>query len=85
MDGLNSDYQLLTEIRSFEISTEPEPRAVVELSAKLLGENGRIKGSRVFRSELPTKITDAAAAAAALNEAFGKVANDVVIWAAGTI
>jgi phospholipid/cholesterol/gamma-HCH transport system substrate-binding protein len=59
--------------------------AVVELSAKLVGEGGRIKASRVFRSTEPAKITDAATAAAALNEAFGKVAKEIVIWTAGAI
>jgi phospholipid/cholesterol/gamma-HCH transport system substrate-binding protein len=84
-EGINSDYQLLIEIRSFQVTTAPEPVAVVELSAKLVGEGGRIKVSRVFRSTQPTKITDAAAAAAALNEAFGKVAREIVIWTAGAI
>jgi len=85
VDGINSDYQLLIEIRAFQVTTAPEPVAVVELSAKLLGEGGRIKASRVFRSTQPAKITDAAAVAAALNEAFGKVATEIVIWAANAI
>jgi phospholipid/cholesterol/gamma-HCH transport system substrate-binding protein len=84
-EGLTSDYQLLIEIRSFQIATEPEKAAIVELSAKVLGENGRIKDSRVFRSALPTKVTDAAAAASALNEAFGNVAKELVIWTAAAI
>jgi phospholipid/cholesterol/gamma-HCH transport system substrate-binding protein len=84
-EGINSDYQLLIEIRAFDVTTAPAPVAVVELSAKLVGEGGRIKASRVFRSTEPTKITDAAAAAAALNEAFGKVVKEIVIWTAGAI
>lgn len=84
-DGLNSDYQLLVEIRSFEIATAPEMAAIVELSARIVGENGRIKDSGVFRSALPAKVTDAATAAGALNEAFGNVAKELVIWAAGVI
>jgi phospholipid/cholesterol/gamma-HCH transport system substrate-binding protein len=84
-EGLTSDYQLLIEIRSFQIVTAPEPAAVVELSAKILGENGRIKDSRVFRGALPTRVTDAAAAAAALNEAFGKAARELVTWAAAAL
>ena len=84
-DGLNSDYQLLIEIRSFQVATAPETTAMVEFSAKIVGENGRIKDSRVFQSMLPTKITDAAAAAGALNEAFGNVAKELVIWTAAAI
>jgi len=85
LEGLNSDFQLLTEIRAFQITTAPDTAAVVELSAKILGENGRIKAQRVFRSTVPTKLTDAAAAAAALDQAFGAVAKDIVTWTAATI
>jgi len=34
---------------------------------------------------LPTKVSDAAAAAGALNEAFGNVAKELVIWTAAAI
>jgi phospholipid/cholesterol/gamma-HCH transport system substrate-binding protein len=84
-EGLASDYQVLTEIRSFDITTAPSTAAVVEISAKILGENGRIKASRVFRAALTTQVTDAAAAAHALDEAFGNVARDLVSWAAAAI
>jgi phospholipid/cholesterol/gamma-HCH transport system substrate-binding protein len=84
-EAINSDYQLMIEMRAFQVTTTPEPTAVVELSARLVGTGGRIVASRVFRSSGPAKITDAAAAAAALNEAFGKVAKDIVIWAAEAI
>jgi len=84
-DGLTSDYQLQIDVRSFQISMMPETAAVVELSAKLVGGDGRIKDSRVFRGSVPAQVTDAASAASALNEAFGKVAAELVIWAAGAI
>lgn len=85
LDGFNADFQLVIEIRTFEVETAPETAAVVELSAKVLGTNGRIVGSNVFRATVPTKVTDASAAAAALNEAFGNVAKDLVIWTANAL
>ena len=84
-DGLTSNYQLLIDIRSFQVATDPDTAAVVELSAKILGEDGKIKNSRVFRSALPVKLSDAASAAGALNEAFGAVAKELVIWTAAAI
>jgi phospholipid/cholesterol/gamma-HCH transport system substrate-binding protein len=84
-DNLTSDYQLQIDVRSFEVSTAPETSAVVELSARLVGENGRIKDARVFRGTQALKLTDAASAAAALNDAFGKAATELVIWASGAI
>jgi phospholipid/cholesterol/gamma-HCH transport system substrate-binding protein len=84
-DGANADYQLLIEIRAFDIETTGQTEAVVELSAKVLGNNGRVIGSNVFRTAIPTKVSDASAAAAVLNQAFGQVATDLVAWTAKTI
>ena len=85
MDGLTADYQLLIDIRSFQISTSPEATANVEFTAKILGSNGRIVGSRVFGKNLPTRVTDAPAAAAALNEAFNAAVTELVVWTASAM
>ncbi|MBL0407124.1 hypothetical protein JKG68_24625 [Microvirga aerilata] len=37
-----ADYQLLLDIRSFQLVLSPEPRADVAFAAKLLDGNGRI-------------------------------------------
>jgi phospholipid/cholesterol/gamma-HCH transport system substrate-binding protein len=84
-EALSSDYQLLIDLRAFEISTAPTTEAIVELSARLVGENGKIRDSHVFRSMLPAQIGDAAMAASALNDAFGQVAKELVIWTASAI
>jgi phospholipid/cholesterol/gamma-HCH transport system substrate-binding protein len=84
-EGINSNYQLMIEIRAFQVTTTPEPTAIVELSARLVGENGRIKASRVFRSTEPAKITNAGTVAAALNDAFGKVVKDIIVWTANAV
>ena len=81
-DGANADYQLLIEIRAFDIETAPRTEAVVELSAKVLGNNGRVVGTNVFRAAIPTTVSDASAAAAVLNQAFGQVATELVAWTA---
>jgi len=86
MDGLAADDQLLVDIRSFQITTVPggSPVAKVEFSAKIVGDNGRIIGSRAFSATAPAANIDAAGAAAAIDKAFGKAATDLVIWV-GTI
>ncbi|MBM3529542.1 MAG: MCE family protein [Alphaproteobacteria bacterium] len=84
-DGLTNDFQLAIDVRTFQISTRPSVRAEVELSAKIVGDNGRIVASRVFRNTVPTEVTDAAAAAAALDRAFGQAAAELVAWAAQAI
>jgi len=94
MEGLNADYQLLIDIRNFQISAAAPgsaagdstlPAAHVEFAAKILGENGRIIGSRTFDSVAPERETGTGGAVAALNEAFGKAATELVLWTRSVI
>jgi phospholipid/cholesterol/gamma-HCH transport system substrate-binding protein len=80
MDDATADYQLLLEIRSFQVLLQGAPTAEVELSAKIVGEGGRVLASRTFRSAAPVQAVDPPAAVAGLAEAFGKAATDLVVW-----
>jgi phospholipid/cholesterol/gamma-HCH transport system substrate-binding protein len=84
-EGLAADKQLALDIRKFQISTSPEPTAEIEFAAKIISDQGRIIGAKVFRASVPAKALNAASAAAALDEAFGKSATELVIWAAGVM
>jgi phospholipid/cholesterol/gamma-HCH transport system substrate-binding protein len=75
-----ADYQLLLDIRSFQLVLSPEPQADVAFTAKLVDGNGRIVGGRILHASAPVRGTDAPAAAAGLNEAFGKAATELVLW-----
>jgi phospholipid/cholesterol/gamma-HCH transport system substrate-binding protein len=86
VDAITPDYQLLIDIRLFQISAEGEPSAQVEFGAKVVTGSGRIAGSRVFRQTAQiknagAKNVDAQAAAAALDEAFGKILMELAPWA----
>ncbi len=78
--GLTADYQLLVDVRSFRIATAPDRVADVELMAKLTTPDGQIVASRSFQATKVVDGMDAAAAAAALNNAFGTVASELVRW-----
>jgi phospholipid/cholesterol/gamma-HCH transport system substrate-binding protein len=84
-DELKSEYRLTTEIRSFHLATAGAPMGAVELSAKILGDDGKIVAAEIFRASAPAEGTDAPAAAAALNEAFRQIAAELVIWVGGVI
>ncbi|HXN43530.1 MAG TPA: ABC-type transport auxiliary lipoprotein family protein, partial [Xanthobacteraceae bacterium] len=84
-EGLVADFQLLIDIREFQLSTAAEPVAEIEFSAKILGQDGRILDARIFRAAAPAKAADAPAAAAALDEAFGKAATELVVWVGGVL
>ena len=80
-DAVTADYQLQIDIRTFQLTLTGEPKADVEFAARLTGNDGKIIDAHLFGASVPAKGTDAAAAAAALNEAFGKSVVDLVVWA----
>lgn len=84
-DNLQADYQLLIEIRSFQIATEPEPIADISLSAKILDKNGRVIAARLFQDRKKIERLDPQSAASAFNTAFGVITRDLVGWTAAAL
>ena len=84
-EGATADRQLAIDIRKFQISVSPEPMAEIEFAARILSDNGRIVEANIFQAVVPTKEMNAPSAAAALDEAFGKCATELVVWAASVI
>src|SRR5215471_10460113 len=84
-EGLAADFQLLIDIREFQLSSASEPVGEIEFAAKILGKDGRIFDAQIFRAAAPAKAADASSAAAALDQAFGKAATELVVWVAGAI
>lgn len=85
LDQLNAQYRLELTIRSFQLTLEPSPKAVVDVTARLVSDKGAIAGARLFTASIAAKSAEASDAVAALNEAFSKVAGEIVAWTAGTI
>ncbi len=84
--GLAIDYQIITEIRAFEISTDGADTAVVEIFAKILDDrNGTVRRQRAFRAVAPVRGTTNPAFVSALDAAFAKVAADIVSWTLASI
>jgi phospholipid/cholesterol/gamma-HCH transport system substrate-binding protein len=79
-DNLPSDRQMLVDIRSFDFMTGELPTATVELGARIIGDS-RVMEARSFSASVQATSVEPGAAAAALNEAFGQVARDLVLWA----
>src|SRR5581483_35427 len=85
MEGVTANRQLLIDIRKFQLTKLPRPSAEVEFQVKILSADGKIEDARVFQAAVPAKAANAADAVAAINEAFGKCATDLVVWAEGVI
>ncbi len=59
-------------------------RLDLEFSAKLMSE-GRIAAARIFHATMPAKAEDAAMMTAAIDQAFGTTATELVVWTIGLI
>ncbi|SHG06747.1 cholesterol transport system auxiliary component [Kaistia soli DSM 19436] len=81
-EGLSIDYQLLTDIRSFNVVVGPAGMtAEVEISARILNDrNGRIVDSKVFKASAPVAADTAPEAIAGLNAALDVVLVDLARW-----
>lgn len=82
-DRLTVDFQLVTELRSFEIDAATN-MARVEISAKIINDKtGRIASAGVFEARRPVGGAIAGAnATAALDQALAEVLSDIVSWRA---
>ena len=79
--GLAIDYQLITDVRAFEIDTVGADRGVVEISVKLLDDrNGSVKAQQVFRASETATGTSNEAYIRAMDRAFGRVSAEIVAW-----
>jgi phospholipid/cholesterol/gamma-HCH transport system substrate-binding protein len=78
-DGITADHQLLIEIRQFQVSPSHKT-ALIALSAKVVGEGGRIIDAKVIESDARVSEINSASVAAAVNEAFGRAMTELVTW-----
>jgi len=79
-EGTKADLQLLIDIRSFQIVTDPAIAGEVELAGKIAGPDGQILATRLFRATVPLTTLDSPVAAKALSDAFEQIAAEIVAW-----
>lgn len=80
--GLAIDYQVVTDIRAFEVNSGSPRMANVEISAKLLNDrNGTVRAQSVFRATAPVSGAQNRDFIEALDRAFAKVGAEIVDWA----
>ena len=75
-----TDFQLLIDVRHFRIATDPEIVAEIGLSARIVDKNGTVVASRLFEDSEKFDKIEPLAAVAAFNEAFGRIARDMIGW-----
>jgi phospholipid/cholesterol/gamma-HCH transport system substrate-binding protein len=75
-----TDFQLLIDVRRFRIAVESEPSAEIGLSARIVDKNGKVIASRLFEESEKFSSVAPARAVAAFNEAFGRIAKNMIAW-----
>jgi cholesterol transport system auxiliary component len=84
-DRLSADYQLVTDVRTFEVDAR-QNAAVVEISVKIVNDKaGRIVAGKVFRATAPIGAINGAEAARGLDAALAKVLVELVDWTTSRI
>lgn len=84
--GINGDFQLLVNIRKFELATLGEATAQVALMAKLVDAGGVVIDAKLFTADVPVSdIEKPEAIAAAIDQSFGKAATDLIVWTLGAM
>lgn len=85
-EGLAIDYQLITDIRAFEVRVDGPRRAHVEIFARILNDrNGVVQTSRSFSATVPVGVTGNAGYIAALDQAFAQVTGEIVQWTVSSL
>jgi phospholipid/cholesterol/gamma-HCH transport system substrate-binding protein len=75
-----TDFQLLVDVRRFRIATDSQAAAEIGLSARIVDKNGKVVASRLFEDAEKFDKVEPAAAVAAFNDAFGRIAKDMIAW-----
>jgi cholesterol transport system auxiliary component len=85
-DRISGDYQLITDIRAFEINVGAGA-ATVDIAAKIISNRngGRVISGRVFHAQVPAGAVTGADASRALDQALGQVLTELVGWASGLV
>ena len=85
-EGLAIDYQVIAEIRSFEVKVDGGEHAEVEIFVRLLNDrNGVVRASRSFSASAPVAGAGNNAYVAALDQAFNEDTVAIVKWASSLI
>lgn len=75
-----ADFQLLIDVRRFQIDVESTPNVQIALSARLVDKSGKVIASRIFEDSQKIDKVEPSVAVAAFNDDFGRIAKEIVGW-----
>lgn len=80
IDGVQPDYQLMIDIRQFNIVSDTTPVAEIALSLRVLDKDGKVIASQLFRNSQRIETLDAPGTVRAFDIAFSNLAKELVAW-----
>jgi phospholipid/cholesterol/gamma-HCH transport system substrate-binding protein len=75
-----AEFQLLIDVRRFRIAVGSEPAAEIGLSARIVDKDGKVVASRLFEESQRFENVEPPAAVGAFDDAFGRIASDLIAW-----
>ncbi len=78
-DGADADYQLLIDIREFQVAAGTQPEAKIAFSVRLL-KQGKVVAARLFSANQVIDKVEPSAVVAAFDTAFAGIARDLIGW-----
>jgi len=75
-----TDFQLLIDVRRFRIAVDSTSAAQIGLSARIVDKNGKVVAARLFEDNQKCDKVEPPAAVAAFDEAFGRIAKEMIAW-----
>jgi cholesterol transport system auxiliary component len=80
-EGLAIDYQIVADIRAFDILISGGARAEVQIYVRILNDrNGIVRAEKLFAETVPVAGEGNDAFVKALDAAFGEAASDILAW-----
>jgi phospholipid/cholesterol/gamma-HCH transport system substrate-binding protein len=80
LDTGQADFQLLIDVRRFRIAVDSDSTVEIGLSARILDKDGKVVAARMFDENQKLAQVEPQAAVAAFDDAFGRIARDMVAW-----
>jgi phospholipid/cholesterol/gamma-HCH transport system substrate-binding protein len=75
-----TDFQLLIDVRRFRVAMDTGPAVEIALSARIVDKDGKVIASRLFEESQKFDKVEPQAAVAAFNDAFGRIAKNMIDW-----
>jgi phospholipid/cholesterol/gamma-HCH transport system substrate-binding protein len=75
-----ADFQLLIDVKRFQVAVGTGPMAGIGLSARMVDKDGKVIASRLFEQSEKFEKVEPKAAVAAFDAAFGRIAKGMIDW-----